>query len=404
MPEEPRVVAPTKALLERADAREAALRALVDAESSAQRREHIAALQREFEQLSNLPSHKAFGWAQRRENHSAARLQSAWRRRSATRAFKRTVRAALASRREQAAAAIQRAQRTKHRTVFETAPPVSQEMVAEMSRAVMTLTLERAHELKEARKAIAKAKEADPGATRLPPLPAWWVQSGSVPRETIAAALNDWVLSTYETIADELNKLGAVGATYSASFPSSDAAAANCHLLPQVRTRAQNALTTRAPIALCPPCLMPAASRAACAQVMYTRSCDTVLALESLASDFAALMRAHNDSLADVDLDSVHVNPATVVNPIAVDDNCTLPVSALNARSKALLERAYRTDLTELGYEPEPALTSSCSATKRKVTGSSTGTGAGAIQQVSNIIKGKQICASEVVRFSLHDL
>ena len=166
MPEEPRVVAPTKALLERADAREAALRALVDAESSAQRREHIAALQREFEQLSNLPSHKAFGWAQRRENHSAARLQSAWRRRSATRAFKRTVRAALASRREQAAAAIQRAQRTKHRTVFETAPPVSQEMVAEMSRAVMTLTLERAHELKEARKAIAKAKEADPGATR----------------------------------------------------------------------------------------------------------------------------------------------------------------------------------------------------------------------------------------------
>ena len=192
MPEEPRVVAPTKALLERADAREAALRALVDAESSAQRREHIAALQREFEQLSNLPSHKAFGWAQRRENHSAARLQSAWRRRSATRAFKRTVRAALASRREQAAAAIQRAQRTKHRTVFETAPPVSQEMVAEMSRAVMTLTLERAHELKEARKAIAKAKEADPGATRLPPLPAWWVQSGSVPRETIAAALNDW--------------------------------------------------------------------------------------------------------------------------------------------------------------------------------------------------------------------
>ena len=46
MPEEPRVVAPTKALLERADAREAALRALVDAESSAQRREHIAALQR----------------------------------------------------------------------------------------------------------------------------------------------------------------------------------------------------------------------------------------------------------------------------------------------------------------------------------------------------------------------
>ena len=192
MPEEPRVVAPTKALLDRADAREAALRALVDAESSAQRREHIAALQREFEQLSNLPSHKAFGWAQRRENHSAARLQSAWRRRSATRAFKRTVRAALASRREQAAAAIQRAQRTKHRTVFETAPPVSQEMVAEMSRAVMTLTLERAHELKEARKAIAKAKEADPGATRLPPLPAWWVQSGSVPRETIAAALNDW--------------------------------------------------------------------------------------------------------------------------------------------------------------------------------------------------------------------
>ena len=213
-----------------------------------------------------------------------------------------------------------------------------------------------------------------------------------------AAALNDWVLSTYEPIADELNKLGAVGATYSASFPSSDAAAANCHLLPQVR--ASNALTTRAPIALCPPCLMPAASRAACAQVMYTRSCDTVLALESLASDFAALMRAHNDSLADVDLDSVHINPATVVNPIAVDDNCTLPVSALNARSKALLERAYRTDLTELGYEPEPALTSSCSATKRKVTGSSTG----ALQQVSNIIKRKQICASEVVRFSLHDL
>ena len=126
------------------------------------------------------------------------------------------MRAALASRREQAAAAIQRAQRTKHRTVFETAPPVSQEMVAEMSRAVMTLTLERAHELKEARKAIAKAKEADPGATRLPPLPAWWVQSGSVPRETIAAALNDWpaergalqASSSYRLSAVETSKAG----------------------------------------------------------------------------------------------------------------------------------------------------------------------------------------------------
>ena len=64
---------------------------LLAAEQSAARQEHLAALQREFDELAALTADDASGWRQHRKQRAACALQSAWRRRAARTAFFRAV-------------------------------------------------------------------------------------------------------------------------------------------------------------------------------------------------------------------------------------------------------------------------------------------------------------------------
>ena len=67
----------------------AALHSLIDAEASFQRREHLAALQREFNRLEALSAKDASGWDERRQAMAACAVQAAWRRQTTRRGFRR---------------------------------------------------------------------------------------------------------------------------------------------------------------------------------------------------------------------------------------------------------------------------------------------------------------------------
>ena len=145
------------------------------AEQSAARREHLAALQREFDQLASLSAEDASGWKHQREARAACTLQSAWRRSVVRVAFLRAVSISVSRNRENAAIIIQRALRTRRRIVDEAAPPISQATVAELTQTIAKQTLQMADELQ----GLVELREAWRAAAMTgtegdaPKLPAW---------------------------------------------------------------------------------------------------------------------------------------------------------------------------------------------------------------------------------------
>ena len=105
------------------------LHALAEVDASLARREHVAALLREYQVLQGLTPAEAIGWQDRRERAAASKLQMAWRRRNARQAFLLAVHQSQLYRRAKAATTIQRAQRTRQRVVAEAAPPLSRELI-----------------------------------------------------------------------------------------------------------------------------------------------------------------------------------------------------------------------------------------------------------------------------------
>ena len=151
------------------------LQRLQAAELSAARREHLQALQREYDQLVKLSADEASNWSQRREARAACTLQSAWRRRSVRSVFMRAIGHVTKRNRENAVVIIQRAQRTRRRIVDEAAPPISQSTVAELSSKIAKRTLEMAEELSkrvELREAW-RAAAVTGTETDAPTLPKW---------------------------------------------------------------------------------------------------------------------------------------------------------------------------------------------------------------------------------------
>ena len=148
----------------------AALHSLLDAEASFQRREHLAALQREFNRLEALSAKDAHGWDQRRRAMAACAVQAAWRRQTTRRGFRRAVAESLKQRREHCATLIQHAQRTRRRVVHEAAAPVAKEEVAQLTRRIGARTLVMAQELQAALDAQLQAQAS---GEPLEPLPTW---------------------------------------------------------------------------------------------------------------------------------------------------------------------------------------------------------------------------------------
>ena len=148
----------------------AALQSLVDAEASFQRREHLAALQREFNRLEALSAKDASGWDQRRRTMAACAVQAAWRRQITRRGFRRAVAESLKQRREHAASLIQHAQRTRRRVVHEAAAPVAKEEVEQLTRRIGARTLAMAQELQTALDARLQAQAS---GEPLEALPTW---------------------------------------------------------------------------------------------------------------------------------------------------------------------------------------------------------------------------------------
>ena len=148
----------------------AALHSLIDAEASFQRREHLAALQREFNRLEALSAKDASGWDQRRQAMAACAVQAAWRRQTTRRGFRRAVAESLKQRREQAVTLIQHAQRTRRRVVHEAAAPVAKEEVEQLTRRIGARTLAMAQELQAALDAQLQAQAA---GEPLEALPTW---------------------------------------------------------------------------------------------------------------------------------------------------------------------------------------------------------------------------------------
>ena len=138
----------------------AALHSLLDAEASFQRREHLAALQREFNRLEALSAADASGWEQRRQAMAACAVQAAWRRQTTRRGFRRAVAESLKHRCEHAASLIQHAQRTRRRVMREAAAPVAKEEVAQLTRRIGERTLAMAQELQAALDAQARPPPA----------------------------------------------------------------------------------------------------------------------------------------------------------------------------------------------------------------------------------------------------
>ena len=143
---------------------------LVDAEASFQRREHLAALQREFNRLEALSAKDASGWDQRRRTIAACAVQAAWRRQITRRGFRRAVAESLKQRREHAASLIQHAQRTRRRVVHEAAAPIAKEEVEQLTRRIGARTLAMAQELQTALDARLQAQAS---GEPLEALPTW---------------------------------------------------------------------------------------------------------------------------------------------------------------------------------------------------------------------------------------
>lgn len=155
---------------------------MLAAEQSAARYQHLAALQRDFDELAALTANDAIGWVDRREHRAACTLQSAWRRRVARNSFIYLAQLSREQRRNDAAAVIQRAQRARQRIAHEASAPIAQETVQSLVKQIASRTLQMAEELGNAlqkRDAWKKAVEASAASGVSldgdePKLPGWY--------------------------------------------------------------------------------------------------------------------------------------------------------------------------------------------------------------------------------------